>query len=107
MLVDLGGNGATTRVRAEYGYAPGGGVEVLVVKPLGLDGVLLLDPLIGSIRASQLLGSALLPSAWEANLNLLMLPITNEANLWKFAGGFVPFVGTGLAIMDARAACSK
>jgi RHS repeat-associated protein len=50
VLVDMSGNG-TNAVRTEYGYAPGGD-QVLTVKQLasGLDGVLLLDPTLGSVR---------------------------------------------------------
>jgi RHS repeat-associated protein len=51
VLVDLGGNGAANVVRAEYGYAPGGDQVLTVRQPgTGLDGVLLLDPMIGSVR---------------------------------------------------------
>jgi RHS repeat-associated protein len=50
VLVDLGGSGATNVVRAEYGYGGPGSDQVLVVKQGALDGVLLLDPMIGSVR---------------------------------------------------------
>ncbi len=50
VLVDLGGNGATNVVRAEYGYGGPVSDQVLVVKEGALDGVLLLDPMIGSVR---------------------------------------------------------
>jgi len=48
VVVDMSGNG-TNAVRAEYGYAPGGD-QVLTVKQGTLDGVLLLDPTLGSVR---------------------------------------------------------
>ncbi len=51
VLVDFTGNTAADTVRAEYGYGPGSDQVWAVRKPgTGLDGVLLLDPLIGSVR---------------------------------------------------------
>jgi len=51
VLVDFTGNGAADTVRAEYGYGPGSDQVWTVRQPgTGLDGVLLLDPLIGSVR---------------------------------------------------------
>ncbi|HRZ09506.1 MAG TPA: RHS repeat-associated core domain-containing protein, partial [Gemmatimonadales bacterium] len=51
VLVDLGGNGATNVVRAEYGYPPGSDQVMSVRQPAtGLTGMLVLDPMIGSVR---------------------------------------------------------
>ena len=69
----LGGNGAANVVRAEYGYAGPGSDQVLAVKQGTLDGVLLLDPMIGSVRGV---------AAWTGALKKSYLTTLALANPW-------------------------
>ncbi len=67
--MDFTGNTAADTVRAEYGYGPGSDQVWAVRKPgTGLDGVLLLDPLIGSVRGVAAWASATLQKDYRKPL---------------------------------------